>query len=225
MIAGRADGREVNDLVTVRPLTRPGTSPRWVAEQTFGVWLGWGAGAFAFSSAMFSHPPTEVFNGGNSTTASGGQDPSADPRRRQPAGQPGVRPRYGGKVHQAGPSPGKPSFRGSIGTRWPVGGALEVGRVSCEGQLFRRSTRSRDSPAAPPGWSDSSASAKRVAGKAVLRAAQIRHADVVQRRHRRVGCETRSKSAAACCGRGSCAVGWRQAPISACLTVERRRGA
>src|SRR5450755_2866867 len=37
---------------------------------------------------MFSHPPTEVFNGGNSTTASGGQDPSADPRRRQPAGQP-----------------------------------------------------------------------------------------------------------------------------------------
>ena len=29
MIAGRADGANVNDLVTVRPLTRPGTSPRW----------------------------------------------------------------------------------------------------------------------------------------------------------------------------------------------------
>ena len=43
MIAGRADAANVNDLVTVRPLTRPGTSPRWVAEQTFGVWLGWGA--------------------------------------------------------------------------------------------------------------------------------------------------------------------------------------
>jgi hypothetical protein len=43
MIAGRADEANVNDLVTVRPLTRPGTSPRWVAEQTFGVWLGWGA--------------------------------------------------------------------------------------------------------------------------------------------------------------------------------------
>ena len=29
----------------------------------------------------------------------------------------------------------------------------------------------------------------------------------------------------ACRGRGSCAVGWRQAPISACSTVERCRGA
>src|SRR5450755_1031707 len=215
MIAGRADGREVNDLVTVRPLTRPGTSPRWVAEQTFGVWLGWGLSSgkqprrratphkvretlrretrgraggydgspvFPLDSPLAPSPSPRPCSathrrrfsiGGNSTTASGGQDPSADPRRRQPAGQPGVRPRYGGKVHQAGPSPVKPSFRGSIGTRWPVGGALEVGRVSCEGQLFRRSTRSRDSPAAPPGWSDSSASAKRVAGKAVLRAAQI----------------------------------------------------
>ena len=48
----------------------------------------------------------------------------------------------------------------------------------------------------------------------MLSAAGIRHADVVQRRHRRVGYERRSRSASGVLRVGSCAVGWRQAPIS-----------
>ena len=43
MIPVRADGANVNDLVTVRPLTRPGTSLGGWLKQTFGGWLGWGA--------------------------------------------------------------------------------------------------------------------------------------------------------------------------------------
>ena len=78
MIAGRADAANVNDLVTVRPLTRPGTSPRWVAEQTFGVWLGWGA------VKRKTAPPA-------TNATQGSRDAAAERDRGRAGGKAGVR--------------------------------------------------------------------------------------------------------------------------------------